>query len=90
MAERPPVELPFEREEYVVVEIVDGRIRAGFVHLPARRAVAAGRGGPLFSRYDFPPSTWPSACRQVESGAVYVRAGVLENAPICPDCEAAA
>lgn len=85
-----PAPLPIEPEEYVVVEIVNGRVRAGLVHLPARRAVAAGRGGPLFSRYEFPPATWPSACRQVVAGAVYVRAGVLEDAPICPDCEAAA
>lgn len=81
-----PAPLPIKREELIVVEIVDGIAQTDVVHLPARRALAAGRGGPTFDRFDFPPDPWPSACREVPAGAVYVRAGVLASAPICPGC----
>jgi hypothetical protein len=81
-----PAPLPVEREELIVVEIRHGVARTELVHLPARRALAEGRGGPTFDRFDFPPDPWPSACRKVPAGSIYVRSGMLAGAPICPAC----
>jgi len=80
--------LPIEEEELVIVEIVeivDGVADTSLVHLPA---AVSKRGAFRFDSYDFPPATWPSSCRKIRSGAVYVRAGMLANATVCPDCEA--
>jgi hypothetical protein len=86
-----PAPLPIPPEELVIVEVgEDGYAVTELVHLPAARIVATGAGGPTFDRYDFPPSTWPSACRELKSGFVYVRAGMLTDAPICHACEEAA
>jgi hypothetical protein len=85
-----PSPLPIEPEELVVVEIVDGQADLTLVHLPAHKRIDGGRGGPTFDRYDFSPSVWPSACRLIEDGYVYVRAGLLADAPVCAECEAAA
>jgi hypothetical protein len=71
-------------EQHVIVEIVDEVADTSLVHLPL-----AQTGGFRFDRYDFPPATWSSACGRVRSGSVYVRGGMLEGAPVCPDCEAA-
>lgn len=81
--------LPVDPEELVVVEIRDDVACTEVVHLPARRAVASGRGGPMFDRYDFPPASWPSACRAVPDGAIYVRAGLLADALVCAACREA-
>lgn len=78
--------LPFEREEYIVVEIRHGVARTDIVHLPARRVLESGRGGPTFDRFEFPPASWPSACRELSSGWIYVRAGLLAGAPVCAAC----
>jgi hypothetical protein len=76
--------LPVEQEELVIVEIVDGVANTRLVHLPATRC---NKGGFRFDSYDFPPTRWPAACG-VGSGSVYVRAGFLEDAVVCADCEA--
>ena len=78
--------LPVEQEQLVVVEIIDGVADTTLVHLPA---VQCHGGGLKFHSFDFPPATWPPACQQIRSGAVYVRAGMLADAVVCPDCEAA-
>lgn len=85
-----PAPLPAEREPLVVVEVLDGHADTTIVHLPALRAVESGAGGPLFTRYEWPPAVWPSACRRVRAGSVYVHGGVLAGVPVCADCEAAA
>ena len=79
-----PLPLPLEPEELVIVEINDGVANTALVHLPATRC---NKGGFRFDSYDFPPSTWPPACGLLPSGWVYVRAGLLENARICRECE---
>jgi len=80
----PLVSAGFAEEQLVIVDITDGIANTSLVHLPATRC---NKGGFRFDSYDFPPATWPAACGN-GSGAVYVRAGVLEDAGICPDCEA--
>ena len=67
-------------EELVVVEIVDHLADTTVVHLPVypRR----------FRALDFPPATWTGKCGV--AGYVYVHAGELEDAPVCPLCQAAA
>lgn len=66
-----------------IVKITGGVADQTVVHLPARAA-----GGFTFARYTFPPATWPSACRRVASGSVYVHAGLLADVPVCRACEA--
>lgn len=78
--------LPFEPEELVIVDIVDGIANTQTVHLPQRKPI----GGISFDAFDFPPNTWPPACGAFRSGSVYVHAGMLENAVVCSACEAAA
>jgi hypothetical protein len=75
--------LPIPLEQLVIVEITDGIADTSLVHLPAERC---NKGGFRFDSYDFPPSTWPAACGR-GSGSVYVRAGCLADARICPECE---
>lgn len=72
-------------EQLVVAEMVGDYINDRIVHLPQRKPI----GGIRFDAFDFPPSTWPPACGGFRSGSVYVRAGMLENAVVCPECEAA-
>lgn len=86
-----PSPLPLAPEELIVVQIgEDGYAITDLVHRPAARIVATGPGGQHFNRYEFPPARWPSACRELKSGFVYARAGMLTGAPICPACEEAA
>lgn len=79
--------LPVPQEELVVVDIRDGIADTTIVHLPKRRIEP---GGFTFDSYDFAPATWPPVCGLIRSGWVYVRAGMLEDARVCPDCEALA
>jgi hypothetical protein len=77
------------REETLVVLRFDGeRVDTSLVHLPAPRE---GQGAVSFEhiRRSFPPTVWPSACGQILAGYVYAREGILHDAPICPDCQAA-
>ena len=79
--------LPADPEELVIVEIgEDGYADTTLVHIPLERIA---KGGFRFDSFDFPPATWPPTCGLIGSGSVYVRAGMLEDARICPDCEAA-
>lgn len=85
-----PAPLPVAKEQLVIVEIGDdGYADTKLVHLPARRQHDTG-WGPSFAGFEFPPATWPSACRQLASGSVYAHAGMLASAHICLACEAAA
>jgi hypothetical protein len=84
-----PPPLPISLEELVVVNIVDGVADTTLVHLPAHRRCVGGAGGPTFDRFEFSPAVWPSAGRLVDNGFVYVRAGLLEGAPVCAVCEGA-
>lgn len=77
-----------EADQHIVVEIVDGMADTATVHLPAARSCIGGRGGQTFLEYDFPPATWLSVCGV--RGSVYIRAGLLSDAPLCLACEAAA
>jgi hypothetical protein len=89
-AARPLPIPPFEPEEFVVVEITGGGVAVtSLVHLPARRAVAEGRGGSTWGRFEdgFPPSSWPPACRAFEGGAIYVYAGPFVGALSAPPVE---
>jgi hypothetical protein len=61
----------------LVSAAVDGLADKTEVHLPVypRR----------FKALDFPPPTWRSKCGV--DGWVYVHAGELEDAPVCPACQ---
>lgn len=87
-AEQPLPVLPFEPEEFIVIEIRNGVAVADVVHLPAKRALAEGRGGSTWGRFEdgFPPGWWPPACRGFIGGAIYVYAGPFTGAAVCPEC----
>ena len=78
-------------ERLVIVELVDGIADTRIVHHPATVKRFGGEGQ-IECRFDnrtFPPVHWPSACGQVPKGSVYNHAGMLEDAPICVDCQVA-
>lgn len=83
-----PHPLPIQPEQHIVVEIIDDLADTTIVHLPAARSNIAGRGRQTFLEYDFAPAHWISVCGV--RGSVYVRAGMLADAPVCLECEAAA
>jgi len=73
-----------EREEYVVLEIVDG-IATDVVHFPAPE-----RYGAQFAAHmadGTTPASWPTMCGR--DGPVYRRAGALANVAECRDCRSA-
>ncbi len=78
-------------DHLVVVQITDGTADTSLVHQPAP-SKQQGFNGNVTIRLDthtFPPRTWPSACGQVQHGYVYNHAGLLQDAPVCVDCDIA-
>ncbi len=79
-------------DRLVVVPIVDGVADTSVVHLPAAERGCGGHGQIVIRLQDlkWAPRTWPSRCGTVSAGAVYNHGGLLEDAPVCGACQAAA
>ncbi len=88
--EAPVPARPLPPDSLVVVEIVDGYADTSLVHLPAAEKSFGGHDQIVFRFADlkWAPRSWPSRCGIV--GDVYNHGGILEGAPVCGACQAAA